>query len=340
MLRTILNFTFPFGRGIGGIPVKVSWLMIPFYFIIYSRISKYVSYLPALQAALLLAVIYGSVYLHEIGHALAIRAFRRPVSVILLWPLGGICISPSLPRGPIDELLTTLAGPMVNLILLVPSFALSLLFGGSTNGLLSLGGFFTFVFWTNLIQASFNLLLPMFPMDGGRILRAGLARKMPAVKATLIAVNIGMALAVVIGVLWLLPTGLKTYFNEVLLLIALMAFMSSIQEKRRVSMMPVYDPGSVFRVRYDDGGSDDVWRSDATVRPGFFSRTYSKIKRSVSTFFDSRRRAKLEREAQSKSERQVEVERILEKISNVGIGELTAEEKTTLNRASEELRKR
>jgi hypothetical protein len=104
--------------------------------------------------------------------------------------------------------------------------------------------------------------------------------------------------------------------------------------------MPVYDAGSMFRVQYDDGYADASWRPDATRRPGFFSRTWTKIKRSVSTFLDSRRRAKLDRDAQSRTERQVEVERILEKISNVGIGELTAEEKATLNRASEELRKR
>ncbi|HMP02499.1 MAG TPA: site-2 protease family protein [Gemmatales bacterium] len=151
------------------------------------------------------AGIFGIIVLHELGHALAARNYGIPTLDITLLPIGGVARLERMPEDPRQELVVAIAGPLVNVIIacgLVIGMALAgtpLRWSDLANpaqGLVT-----QFVFLNGLLVA-FNLL-PAFPMDGGRVLRALLALRMDYVRATQIAATIGQAAAVVFGLVGL-----------------------------------------------------------------------------------------------------------------------------------------
>ncbi|HUJ61562.1 MAG TPA: M50 family metallopeptidase [Kofleriaceae bacterium] len=144
----------------------------------------------------LVLLAFGSVVLHELGHALVARKLGVDVSGIELSFFGGAAKMVRLPRTANDELLIAAAGPAVSLAL-----------GGLGIGLAALTRFplFAWLGWTNLIIAGFNLL-PALPMDGGRILRALLTRKLDFVRATDVAVTVSRVTAVAFAVIGLAGT--------------------------------------------------------------------------------------------------------------------------------------
>ena len=138
---------------------------------------------------------FGCVVLHELGHSFTAMHFGVGVSRILLMPIGGMAEFDSIPRQPRKEFLITLAGPAVN-------FVLAALLWWPVEQLpdvIHLNSFYGLVyrlFAANLFMGIFNLI-PVFPMDGGRILRALLATKLNYLEATKWAAQIGKLLAVV-----------------------------------------------------------------------------------------------------------------------------------------------
>jgi Zn-dependent protease len=147
-------------------------------------------------AAILL--LFTCVVLHELGHSLTARRFGINVSRILLLPIGGMAEFDSIPRQPRRELLITLAGPAVNfalVLLLLPWLPVSRLLAMDELPL-TLSGLGLEVWLLNLIMGCFNLL-PVFPMDGGRILRALLAMRWSYLNATFWAAAIGKVLAII-----------------------------------------------------------------------------------------------------------------------------------------------
>lgn len=138
----------------------------------------------------LAGVLFGSVLLHELGHALMARHLNVPIAGIEMHFFGGAAKMSDAPRTANDEVAIAAAGPAV-------SFAL----GGFGLVLASLTGwgFLSLVGWVNMILGAFNLI-PALPMDGGRILRALLTRKYSFIAATEIAVKITRAFAVALGV--------------------------------------------------------------------------------------------------------------------------------------------
>ncbi|MBK6513282.1 MAG: site-2 protease family protein [Polyangiaceae bacterium] len=159
----------------------------------------------AFLPAFYVAAIFGCVVLHELGHALMARRFGIRTRDITLYPIGGIASLERIPSEPKAELLIALAGPAVNLVL---AGGLALL-GAAVPGLMGLGhvrgveqSLLTSLLGANLFLAVFNLV-PAFPMDGGRVLRALLAGSLERARATRIAALIGQALAVsvMVGVL-------------------------------------------------------------------------------------------------------------------------------------------
>jgi Zn-dependent protease/predicted transcriptional regulator len=179
----------------------------------------------ALLGTLLLLAVFGIVVLHELGHALAARRFGIRTRDITLLPIGGVSRLESMPSDPRQELLVALAGPAVNgaLALLCAGY----LFLRGEAGLLSEGfapgvSIAGTLFWTNVSLAVFNLL-PAFPMDGGRALRAFLATRMEGSRATQIAARLGQGLALVFGAFGL-------FFNPLLVFIALFVWMGATQE--------------------------------------------------------------------------------------------------------------
>jgi len=146
----------------------------------------------ALSAVILLLLVFGCVLLHEMGHVLVALRFGIMTPKIVLYPIGGIAWMKKIPKDPGQELLVALAGPAVNIFLAALAF---LLLGGivpanrNFEGF-SVGTFAVALLWINLVLGLFNLV-PAFPMDGGRALRALLAMKLSYERATLIAVRIG-----------------------------------------------------------------------------------------------------------------------------------------------------
>jgi Zn-dependent protease len=153
-----------------------------------------------------ITLLFVCVILHELGHSLTARRYGVRVSRILLTPLGGIAEFDHIPTIPREELLITLAGPGVNFViaaLLSPAFLAPLITDAPLppHGWLSLG---VHLLGANLLMGCFNLL-PVFPMDGGRIFRAFLAMRRPYLEATFWAARTGQFFAVVLSLvaLWL-----------------------------------------------------------------------------------------------------------------------------------------
>lgn len=153
-------------------------------------------WVPLLWSVGILLAFFACVVLHELGHSFTAMHFGIGVRRILLMPIGGMAEMESIPRQPARELLITLAGPAVNFAIAGVLWA--------TVGVADEGypanavGFGQLLLQANLLMGCFNLL-PVFPMDGGRILRALLATRLPYLRATFWAATTGKVLAVVAG---------------------------------------------------------------------------------------------------------------------------------------------
>ena len=153
-----------------------------------------------LHATLLLVLIFACVILHELGHALMARRFGVATRDITLYPIGGVARLERMPEKPFEEVCVALAGPAVNVaiagILLVPFLIIYALDQNSFGVAFEPGraSLLTELIIGNLILVAFNLL-PAFPTDGGRVLRALLVGPFGRLTATRIAATIGAAFA-------------------------------------------------------------------------------------------------------------------------------------------------
>ncbi|HXW01098.1 MAG TPA: site-2 protease family protein [Anaerolineae bacterium] len=183
------------------------------------------------------------VVLHELGHSLAALYYGVPVKQIVLLPIGGVAQLSRIPEKPRQEFVIAIAGPLVNFGLAILLAGAGLIFGQEINplrsletlgnpGNLTLSSIFNYVYVSNLFLGIFNLL-PAFPMDGGRVLRALLATQLNYDTATTIAVYIGQSLA------WLL--GLFGFLNGsfFLILIAVFIFSGAGAERQLVHIRTV-----------------------------------------------------------------------------------------------------
>ncbi|MFM2154004.1 MAG: hypothetical protein RL199_2439 [Pseudomonadota bacterium] len=187
-----------------GIPIRAHFtllLIIPYLaFVMAARFTEVASQagvapssltVPPLAWGLVLACgLFACVLLHELGHALVALRFGGRVAGITLMLLGGISELRGLPRSPRQEGLVAVAGPLVSLALGLGAWGVDALLRGPPDVRFAL----YYLGQINLVLAAFNLL-PAFPMDGGRVLRALLAWRLPRVKATRIAAGAGIAFA-------------------------------------------------------------------------------------------------------------------------------------------------
>ncbi len=173
---------------------------------------------------LLIASVLAVVVLHELGHALVARRFGIATRDITLYPIGGVARLERMPERPLHELLVAIAGPAVNLLLAGAIYLGLRVAEANTGGdLLGVDGSFAVqLMLINLSLGLFNLL-PAFPMDGGRILRAVLAFRMDRARATAVAARIGRGLAVVMGIAGLM-------WNPMLAVIAVFVWVAAGQE--------------------------------------------------------------------------------------------------------------
>jgi Zn-dependent protease len=176
----------------------------------------------AIAGVSLLLLIFACVLLHELGHALAARRYGIRTRDIVLLPIGGVARLQRMPDKPQQEVVVALAGPAVNVAIVA---LLWLALGGLPTAPLGQGLLET-LFWVNVLMVVFNLI-PAFPMDGGRVLRALLAFRLPYVRATRIAAGIGQGIALLFGVVGF-------FYNPMLMFVALFVFLAAGEEQALV----------------------------------------------------------------------------------------------------------
>lgn len=176
-------------------------------------------------------VLFACVVAHEFGHALTARRFGIRTPDVTLLPIGGLARMERMPEKPGEEILVALAGPAVNVVIFL---ALVVVLGperiaNTTLTEITLRDLPAQIALLNAILAIFNLI-PAFPMDGGRVLRAVLATTTDRARATRIAASAGQTLAFVMGFLGLLSG------NPVLILVAVFIFLAAGAESSQAAL--------------------------------------------------------------------------------------------------------
>jgi len=202
----------------------------------------------AARGVLFTLALFASVVLHELGHALTARRYGVPTKDITLLPIGGVARLEYIPKEPREELRIALAGPAVTLAIVLVLYAALRLLGlpltPAQDALASRGSFISQLMWVNVSLLVFNLL-PAFPIDGGRVLRAALALRMDYVRATEVAVRVGRGFALIFGIVGL-------FYNPFLVLIALFVWMGAAGEAAEVQRRSSLEGVPVERVMIRD----------------------------------------------------------------------------------------
>ena len=199
LIKFIMKAAIEIGR-IKGITISLHWTFLLFFgWIVLLNLLAGFHAAQIFWSILLLVSVFACILAHELGHALVAKYFGIQARGIILLPIGGVANIHILPKKPRQELLITIAGPLVNLAIAV--FLMLFLHpyraywdDPENIGVANRGNFIFQLQVINLALAIFNLI-PAFPMDGGRILRALLALKMNIIKATHIAGITGRIIA-------------------------------------------------------------------------------------------------------------------------------------------------
>jgi stage IV sporulation protein FB len=199
--RTRRRWSFPIAR-VAGIELRVHvtfFLLVPLFAFAGSQPGG-----PGVVGGLVwLVVIFGCVVLHELGHCFVARQRGVGVHEIDLLPIGGVSRLERLPESGRDEFAIAIAGPIVSVGLSAVAAIIAVVAGIALTPVDWFGGaVLPRLVWFNLLIGAFNLL-PAFPLDGGRVLRALLERRHDLEHATRIATRVGRRVAIAIGVLGL-----------------------------------------------------------------------------------------------------------------------------------------
>lgn len=273
-------------------------------------------------------LLFAVVLLHELGHCFGARYVGGNADEILLWPLGGLA-SVNPPHHPRAHAVTTIAGPMVNVILCAICSGVLAVWMGSlgavpwnplhptspvdesifpTTGQMWVLRFYGMSYFILLVN-----LLPIYPFDGGRLVHAWLWPRKGYRAATEIATGTGMVGAIVVGLF-----GLFTEQSWLMMMIAVFGYVTCWQTRRSIREQPDSELGEWG---YDFGG-------------GYTSLDHNVSRERCLGFFERRRArrtaARAENERRLREERQRAVEAVLRKVSIAGLGSLTPKERRIL----------
>ena len=230
----------------------------------------------ALTGVLFVLTVFATVVLHELGHALMARRYGIKTQDITLLPIGGVARLERMPREPKQELLVALAGPAVNVLIAGVLYAWLSVTGGMPalrdSASLSAGfldrAFIAQLLAVNLWLVLFNLI-PAFPMDGGRVLRAVLAmRNRDYARATATAARVGKFFALVFGIL-----GMFVVENPFLVFIALFVWLGAAGEAAAAQTSVMLDGVPIQRLMMTDvrtlDPGDELSRAVRLILDGF-----------------------------------------------------------------------
>lgn len=263
-----------------------------------------------------MAILFLIVLLHEFGHCIACRMVKGEADEILMWPLGGLamCRPPETWRA---HLVTAVGGPLVNVALAPILGAALLAVGGGWESVLfnpfqptrplsvmTSWGMVTlwWAYYTNLLLLGFNVLVPMYPMDGGRILQCVLWSRLGLDRSMDIATRVGIVVAAALFILGMVGG------QTTLMAVAIFGGMTCWFERKRLAFAR------------DAGGMG-------------LTGMITQVDRRERLAYDRAAKAQAQERA-DRAEVQREVDRILAKISREGLGSLSKKERQTLERAS------
>lgn len=283
------------------------------------------------QAALpYLLMLFGTVLAHEFGHCYGSRAVGGDPREIVLWPLGGLAYT-ACPHDPFSRFVTVAAGPAVNVVFCLLAAGVLIVRTGDW-GVCSLNpfsfpavgpgfDFYLALFYRiNLFLFYFNML-PIFPMDGGQLLQAGLWKALGYRTATIIAARIGVGGAIVFGVMGLM------WGNFLLVGVAVMGAMACFSQLQSVNEYSAQE-----HFRYQPAGR----------RPGrgFWSRWFRREPRPSPNPNPNPNPGGWESKLAQERRREEEVDRILQKVHDQGLRSLSYIERQILERATRERQSR
>ncbi len=330
-----INWSFPIGR-LFGIAIRLH------LFFVFGALWIVVQSLPAADSGMSLsrgllygggtaAMLFAIVLLHEFGHCFGARYVGGTADEILLWPLGGLA-SVAPPHTPSANLVTVVAGPMVNVVFCaVSSFALVLWFGTAgavpwnplhpftpvgAVGFPSEGQqWLLFFFGLNYMLLLFNLM-PVYPFDGGRIFQCLLWPRKGFRNATMLASGVGMVGAIVLGLIGLLGG------QYLLLGVAVFGYLTCYQQ-RQMLKMGAFESENEFGYDFSKGYQSLERGSERAPRPSYWDRRRA-----------AKALAREKRERQRLESLHQHVDAILAKVHDHGLDSLTPQERGILDEAS------
>ena len=261
------------------IPVKVHWtFLLLLVGVVFIGLSNGLTIAGTGWFLLFVMILFVCVVLHEFGHALTARIFGVPTQDIILSPIGGVARLTKMPDKPIHELLIAIAGPMVNVIIAI-CIAVYLwltradpftIHGEEMDAFVHAANFLPLIMVINITLVLFNMI-PAFPMDGGRVLRALLSMKLRRVRATQIAAFLGKVFAVGFVILGLWQG------QFVLPFIGVFIFMAATSEYKAVKMEDLLR----------DKILDNVYRDQYTLLYEFESMAHAldRMQRTMEEYF-------------------------------------------------------
>ena len=273
-------------------------------------------------------LLFGIVLLHEFGHCFAARSVGGDAKDILLWPLGGLAYADA-PNRAWPQFVTAVGGPLVNVALCLTTAGLMWALAAgrhshvqwnpmASRGLLALNYYFAWIFAISLGLLIFNLL-PILPLDGGRMLQTLLWFKLKYYRATMIACIVGMIGSVLMTMYGIASFG--SFFGITLIFLGISCFLYSYQLRAQMKAAGPWE--------FEDEGIDysaSLWQPDEP------KRKQRKLSRRV--------KRKLRKQAQHEESEQARIDSILAKVSAHGMQSLTWSERRVLKKATERQRRR